>query len=145
MLVPLDGSALAERILPYVAQISTGFGTEVVLVSVVDTDAIQLPRGFGSREARERQLDEIITSTTSNLETRLAEIVTTQAAHNMHVSTHVATGKPAEEILRAAKEHGCDLIAMSTHGRNVLGQGVLGSVTDKVVHSSDIPTLTILP
>jgi nucleotide-binding universal stress UspA family protein len=54
-------------------------------------------------------------------------------------------GKPAEEILRVAEREHCDVIAMSTHGRTALGRGVLGSVTDKVIHSSNLPTLTITP
>ena len=54
-------------------------------------------------------------------------------------------GRPAEEILRVADEEGCGMIAMSTHGRNAITRGILGSVTDKVLHASDAPILTIAP
>ena len=45
----------------------------------------------------------------------------------------MTVGSPAEEVLRFAGEAGCDLIAMSTHGRNAIGRSILGSVTDKIV------------
>jgi nucleotide-binding universal stress UspA family protein len=55
----------------------------------------------------------------------------------------VTVGEAAEEILKAAKETGANLIAMSTHGRSGLGRWALGSVTDKVLHLSEIPVLTV--
>lgn len=57
----------------------------------------------------------------------------------------IAFGKPAEKIAEVAAIEGCDLVAMSTHGRNALGRGILGSVTDKVVHIGHLPVLTITP
>ena len=54
-------------------------------------------------------------------------------------------GRPAEETLRVADEEGCGMIAMSTHGRNAITRGILGSVTDRVLHASDAPILTIAP
>ena len=58
-LVPMDGSVLAEGILPYISQIATGFKMPLVLMSAVDSDAIDVPRGFGDREARNRRAEEI--------------------------------------------------------------------------------------
>ena len=49
------------------------------------------------------------------------------------------------EILAQTKEHNCDLMAMSTHGRSGLRRGLLGSVTDAVIRSSDIPVLAVGP
>ena len=56
-----------------------------------------------------------------------------------------STGKAAEEILRVANDEGCGLIAMATHGRNLVGRALLGSVTDKVLHASEVPVLVITP
>ena len=55
----------------------------------------------------------------------------------------VSFGRPAEEIVRVARSR--DLIAMATHGRGALSRGLLGSVTDEVVHTSSLPTLTVRP
>jgi nucleotide-binding universal stress UspA family protein len=54
-------------------------------------------------------------------------------------------GNPAEEIVRVSEDEGCGLIAMSTHGRNLIGRSILGSVTDRVLHSASVPVLTITP
>ena len=59
------------------------------------------------------------------------------------VTAWVSSGSPAEDIVGVADNQDCDLIAMSTHGRSALARGVLGSVTDKVVHSTNIPVLTM--
>ena len=61
----------------------------------------------------------------------------------MDTELSVGYGNVAEEIVRTAEKEDFGLIAMSTHGRNVLGRGVLGSVTDAVVHSSCVPVLTL--
>ncbi len=63
------------------------------------------------------------------------------------IDTRVAvrTGLAAEQVVSYAKRHDCDLIAMSTHGRNMVSRAILGSVTDSVVHTSDLPTLTVTP
>jgi nucleotide-binding universal stress UspA family protein len=62
---------------------------------------------------------------------------------NIDVTTKVSAGHAAEEILNIADEVNADLIAMSTHGRSGLSLWALGSITDKVLHESKIPVLTI--
>jgi nucleotide-binding universal stress UspA family protein len=57
----------------------------------------------------------------------------------------VESGNVPEKILAQTKEYNCDLMAMSTHGRSGLGRGLLGSVTDAVIRSSDIPVLAVGP
>jgi nucleotide-binding universal stress UspA family protein len=55
----------------------------------------------------------------------------------------VLTGEPAAEIIRAASDHRCDLIAIATHGRSGLTHFLLGSVAARVVRESPVPVLTI--
>lgn len=57
----------------------------------------------------------------------------------------LATGYAPEEILKAAKEHACDLIVMGTHGRKGIDRIIFGSVVEKVVKTSPVPVLTIRP
>jgi nucleotide-binding universal stress UspA family protein len=52
-------------------------------------------------------------------------------------------GRPAEAILRAARERQCDLIVMGTHGRTGLGRALMGSVAEEVVRKAPCPVLTI--
>ena len=56
----------------------------------------------------------------------------------------IEAGDVPEGILAQAKENNCDLTAMSTHGRAGFGRGLLGSVTDAVIRSSDIPVVALL-
>jgi nucleotide-binding universal stress UspA family protein len=55
----------------------------------------------------------------------------------------VLTGEPAVEIIRAASDHSCDLIAIATHGRTGITHFLLGSVAERVVRESTVPVLTV--
>ena len=55
----------------------------------------------------------------------------------------VLTGEPAAEIIRAAQDYECDLIAISTHGRTGITHFLLGSVAERVVRESPVPVLTV--
>ena len=59
------------------------------------------------------------------------------------VETQLWQGNTAEEILQAAKEIGCDLIVMGSHGRSVMGRLLLGSVAEAVMRKADCPVLTV--
>ena len=75
----------------------------------------------------------------------LQEVVNRLAEDGVKAASMVGIGQPAEQIIAVAETESCDLIAMSTHRRGSLGRAFLGSVTDKVVHASGVPTLTIAP
>lgn len=59
------------------------------------------------------------------------------------VKTIVTEGHAAEKIIKIAHDVNADLIAMSTHGRSGLRKWALGNITDKVLHESSIPVLTV--
>jgi nucleotide-binding universal stress UspA family protein len=61
----------------------------------------------------------------------------------LKVSTVVAMGNAADEIIKAAEENKVDLVAMSTHGRSGLRRLAFGSITDKVLRHSPVPVLTV--
>ena len=75
----------------------------------------------------------------------LTRVVNQLAGERIAASSTATLGNPAEEILKVAEQERCGLIAMATHGRNPLARGILGSVTDKVIQSSNQPVLTIAP
>ena len=81
----------------------------------------------------------------SEARSRLRKAVERLADTGVTAQAEVAIGEPADQIVRVAQRQGCDLIAMSTHGRSALGRGIFGSITDKVIHSSNLPTLTVSP
>lgn len=62
---------------------------------------------------------------------------------SVDVETHVQAGNPAKQIRRFVTRRGMDMVAMGTHGRSGLSRYLLGSVTEKVVRTSDVPLLTV--
>lgn len=149
ILVPLDGSDLAEHILPYVSHMARGLRATAHLLSVVDPDAVEVPnryrRGGTDAAGGAPYASQVFDKMKDGFERHLAQVASDLRARGVDAEWATAFGPAAEEIVRMAHDKGCDLIAMATHGRTVLGRGVLGSVTDRVVHSSTLPVLAMEP
>ena len=124
ILIPLDGSELSERALPLAADIGGRTGASLTLASVIDAEA----------EAAQ-----------SASEKYLIEVAGRLDGAGIEISMVTLTGDPAEEIVGHAEREGIDLIAMATRGRSGLVRGLLGSVTDRVIHSSTVPVLIVRP
>ena len=130
----MDGSDQTESILPYVSHLAKGLNIPVLLLSVVNPDGLDIPeKGFG------------VGPWESALRNRLPQIAKRIEDDGVKVEHIIRYGRASEEIVRTAEIEGCDIIAMSTSGRGLLGRIMLGSVTYHVVHSSPVPTLTIAP
>ncbi|MBN1189978.1 MAG: universal stress protein [Dehalococcoidales bacterium] len=145
ILVPLDGSEVGEGALVHVENLVKKMlpstNVEVTLIQVISevtydfitgADAAQLPYN-------EKDMARISQNATAYLE---------KAARGLKdmgitVNINVIFGHAAEQIIKTANEINADLIAMSSHGRSGLGRWALGSVTDKVLHQSNIPVLTV--
>jgi len=144
ILVPLDGSELAECVLPHVEGLAVcPGGAEVILVSVTErvagfrviedpnqpTGGRLIPEAVGKKErAARRYLD------------RIAKPL---AKKGIKVLTEVLLGKPADEIVLFATEEGCDLIVMASHGRSGPSRWTHGSVAEKVFRSNCAPVLMV--
>ncbi len=118
--VPLDGSDLAEAVLPYVERLAMGTGLKVRLLTVAKDEP-----------DRERA-NSYLKSKQNQLKKRAVE-----------ASISVASDGEAETILSEAEAWEADLIAMSTHGRSGALRWVFGSVADKVIHATSRPLLLI--
>ncbi|OGO15578.1 MAG: hypothetical protein A2Z02_05740 [Chloroflexi bacterium RBG_16_48_7] len=130
ILVPLDGSELAESVLPYVeAMAATESNVSVTFLYVVTVD---IPM------AGQKYKDKIEAEATRAAENYLAAL-SKKLKYNDEVKTVVCVGKAAETIADYAKKHKMNLIIMTTHGRSGIGRFSHGSVADKVLHGSDIP------
>jgi len=136
VLVPLDGSNITGLILPYVTQLAGGMDIPILLLSVIEYP--------DSGEGVSHRSD-LVGMMEDTAKRRLREVADRIEGHGVRVESTVVIGKPVEKIIDTAKLQGCDLIAMSTHGQNAQGPGVLGSVTDRLVHTSQTPVLAIAP
>jgi nucleotide-binding universal stress UspA family protein len=73
----------------------------------------------------------------------LAKLASDLSAHGLTVSTELAMGDPADELIRLSEERGADLLAMSTHGHRFLNDLVRGTTVNKVRHLVKIPVLLV--
>jgi len=144
ILVPLDGSKLAECVLPHVEDIATcSAGAEVILVSVTE----RIP-GFRvmddySQPLGERLVPEAVGKEEKQAQQYLDKIAKTLKEKGVKVMTEVLMGKPAEEIALFAINERCDLIVMASHGRSGPSRWTHGSVAEKVFRANCAPLLTV--
>jgi len=144
ILVPLDGSKLAECALPYAEALAKGCDTEkVILVSV--TERVQGYRAFEDpgQPLGQRLVPEAFGKKEKQAQRYLDRIAKAMEAKGINVSTEVLLWKPAEAIVGYAKQSGCDLIIMASHGRSGVSRWAHGSVADKVLRGSPVPVLMV--
>ena len=132
-LVPLDGSIVAEGIIPFVLEIAGPLDMEVVLLRVllpIRPSVIEGTRYVELEDAEKRRAE---------AEEYLTSIAVELRAKGVKTTTMVRRGEPDGEILAGAREAGADLIAMTTHGRSGLGRLLFGSVAEAVLRQSEVP------
>lgn len=134
-LVPLDGSSVAETIIPFIVDIAGPLDLEVVLLRVVEPIPPVVIEGSPHIEVED------IETRRTDAEEYLAPLAVELRNKGVRVESRVRRGNPADAIVAAARETGADLIAMSTHGRGGLGRLVFGSVAQAVLRHVDMPVL----
>ena len=136
VVVPLDGSPVAEGIVPFIVDIAGPLDMEIVLLRVVTPVAAQAGGGPVSRA-----IAEDLAARTTEARDYLASIAAELWGRGIRVQVRLRTGAPVQEILAVARECAADLIAMTTHGRSGLRRLVFGSVAEAVLRLADIPVL----
>jgi nucleotide-binding universal stress UspA family protein len=140
IVVPLDGSALAESVLPTVTAVAKTLDLEVVLCRAYELAASAY---YGSEDYLPNY-EEMRRQVKAEAESYLAEKTDAlKAAGLTRVSWIALEGSGADEIVRYAQTHRDALVAMCTHGRSGINRWVLGSVTERVVRHSDDPVLVV--
>ncbi len=149
ILVPLDGSDVAESIFPSLLPLAQELGSDLLLLSVIEHGNESEAEARTAREEARgsvRTLERSVTGIkASGIKEYLAGVEGYLAKRGVIATATCVYGKVAPEILVQGDAMGCDLIAMSTRGRSGLGRGILGSVTDEVVRTSHIPVLVYRP
>ncbi len=152
LLVALDGSELADGLVPHAAALASASGAEVVLVRVTDSVfellTMTTPAGYPvPATVTPEMAEEIMTAQRADAEADLAAVAAElQAAGVTSVVEHVIEGPPGGAIVALAADLDCDLVLLATHGRGGLGRALLGSVTDYVVrHLAGTAALVVPP
>jgi nucleotide-binding universal stress UspA family protein len=140
ILVPLDGSERAERILPYVEELGLRCGAVLLFLQVIDPFTVVVgPEGPEytnlEHQALERREEEA--------RSYLATLEEKYRAKGIETGSRIVGGAIVEEIMNAAQREGADLIALTSHGRTGLARVFYGSVAAGVLHRVDRPLLLI--
>jgi nucleotide-binding universal stress UspA family protein len=139
ILVPLDGSPLAEAVLPHVEALAKSEGAEIVLLRVAVTPARYL---FAHNPAEGNNVIQMIEKEAKDY--MKAEVSKLQN-EGLKVTGITREGPAPDEILEVAEEIHADMIAMSTHGYSGVQRWLMGSVADRIVHYAHIPVMLIRP
>ncbi len=126
IVVPLDGSDLAEAALPVATAVATAADAHLDLVTVALTYDVPL----------DTQMDTLTQAALHRAEAAI------RATHP-RVARTILAGTPAEELSNHARNSDADLIVMATHGRSGLRKLILGSVADKLITLSTVPVLLV--
>ncbi|MFB6159184.1 MAG: universal stress protein [Candidatus Nanohalobium sp.] len=133
ILVPTDGSEGAEVAVEHAIDLAKKYDAELHAVYVVDVRAGSAADMWANLLS---EFEEIGEEATEGIKTRAREA-------GVKAVAEVVRGIPHREINDYAGENSVDLIVMGTHGRSGLDRILLGSVTEKVVRTSEIPVLTV--
>jgi nucleotide-binding universal stress UspA family protein len=141
ILVPLDGSALAEQALRLAIELAVHAQAELLLFHAVRPFGASAPDLLPLHQPPPT-IDFPAPGHTQALQ-RLHGVAQRWRLHELTVLPLVAVGEPAQEIVEAAANEHVDLIVMATHGYSGVRRWALGSVTDKVLHSATTPLLLV--
>ena len=146
ILTPLDGSTLSEGILPYVRALALAFHARVELLRTyqnLDYDLLgQDDTDSGSIMAA---LEPVAARLHNQAERYLEDVAGGLREMGVATDVDVRSGPAAVHIVNEAAVVENTLVAMSTHGRTGLGRWIMGSVTDRVLHTTMAPLLVVHP
>ena len=136
ILVPLDGSKLAENALPYAETFVEKLAAELILTWVLHPLIVMSDYGVSAYETiidlEEKEATEYLTLMQIKLQKR-----------SLPVRTNILEGPVAQAIIDLACQERADLIVMSTHGRSGLSRWVYGSVATKVLEHAPCPVFLV--
>ena len=150
LIVPLDGSELAEVALPHAAFLASAMGLTVKLLQVTPSEAeyySYMAAGPGVAPTTlpsSPSISEMVELASRDSQGYLADVrdrLTSQGVSS--IETQVAQGAPADSIVDTATEEAGSVVVMTTHGRSGVGRMLLGSVAERVVRQSGCPVLLI--
>jgi len=145
ILVALDGTEIAERVLPHVEALAKSFGSTVILLQATTSPAKLMAELSGDIDMAPTIIDptEILEGEQEEVGEYLARVAARLEAAGWKVQTDEPQGSPADEIVQRATDLDADLIAMTSHGRSGLGRLIFGNVGESVLSHAKCPILLV--
>lgn len=141
MLVPLDGSTVAEQALPIAARLALAHGSTILLAHVTPqlTWAFSVPGGFATPD----MFAALLAAEDRDAHDYLERAVARLESNGLRVWTLAVRGDPVATLLDLVRQTPADLVVMTTHGRTGLERFALGSVADRLVRAGTAPVLLL--
>lgn len=133
ILVPLDGSQVAELALPHAEELAGRLGADITLIHVAETPAAQYDAAINA------YIEQVAETTAFNAQKHVGKLV----AKKIRVRSAIVLGNAAEEIVDYAETMNADMTVMATHGRSGIKRWTMGSVADKVVRATSRPVMMV--
>jgi nucleotide-binding universal stress UspA family protein len=139
ILVPLDGSTLAEQALPVAARLARASSGSIVLVRVAN---FPVDYGGGYTQAP-LMTEQVIETELDNVDAYLKKIATSEMLAGISIKTESMFGQPLQDILSVVESRRVDLIVICSHGRTGLMRWALGSIAQGLAHQCPVPLLVL--
>jgi nucleotide-binding universal stress UspA family protein len=143
ILVPLDGSELAEQAIPHARKLAQP-PAHISLLRAMPQEYIAAVEQAG-RYASKFSTEETLAKAEAEERAYLERMAQQLQQEGYQITTRVTRHSAAEAIVEYANHHDVELIVIASHGRSGIQRWILGSVTQKVLHSAHIPVLVIRP
>ena len=140
ILVPLDGSELAENALPVAFRLAKNNRSDIILIRVPVLGDIA---AYASAAGEIPWQEEIYDTGYQNAQEYLHQIERRHDQPGMNIKTEIIAGDPASTIVDYARTENIDMIVMCTHGRTGISRWVLGSTTEKVMRHAHCPVFVV--
>lgn len=145
ILVCLDGSKLAEQIMPYATEQALRFNSKVVLLQAYSIPSSVAAAGAQAAAVSTDLLQEEAQRLQAEAQAYLEEVANPLRKKGLEVDCFTSQGIAGEVIIDYAQNENVNLIALATHGHSGLGRVIFGSVADHMLRESGLPILLIKP
>jgi nucleotide-binding universal stress UspA family protein len=151
ILVPLDGSRLSGKAVPYAIELAKKFNAQIMLLRVVKQSTPVLitdPSGIGGSMGAQMSIEAARYTDKQNVakaERYLNAQMKKLTEKGIKSSSSVLVGHSAESIIKCYRKNRMDMVVMTTHGRSGFKRAILGSVADKVIHEPGMSVFVVHP
>jgi nucleotide-binding universal stress UspA family protein len=148
IMVPLDGSELAECVLPHVETFIAGCQVStIVFIRVIKRGQMTFGGSYATTQAGimtiEANAKRIEDERKSSAEEYLKEVVSRIKQDGGKLQTEVVAGKVADTLVDYTEANNIDLILIATHGRSGVSRWVRGSIADRILRAASVPVLMV--
>ena len=143
ILVPTDGSSVAENAVEHALDIAEQFGADVHALYVIDTDSMSLSLGTEQvdriQQGKYREMDEV----RERAERATGYVAERARERGLEAVEHVSAGRPHSLIADYTADNDIDLVVMGSHGRGGVKRMLLGSVAERTLRTTTVPVLVV--